>query len=83
MNDSTMIKRFFIVPRKEIAYLRFTFEAYDGLVFLRTLKAAEGLIEVAYSTSRQEDAEALLTAVDLEIGLTAAERPTEDEYDVI
>lgn len=50
---------------------------------MRTLKAAEGLIEIGYPLERQEDAEALLAAVAQEVGLTPAERPPADEYDVI
>ena len=78
-----LIKKCFTVPRREIGYLRFTFEGYDGLIFMRTLKAADGLIEVGYSPDQRDDAEALLAAVALEIGLTVAERPPEDEYDNI
>ena len=69
-----LIKKYFTVPRREIGYLRFTFEGYDGLIFMRTLKAADGLIEVGYSPDQRDDAEALLAAVALEIGLTVAER---------
>ena len=83
MNNDIMIKRYFTVPRREISYLRFTFEAYDGLVFLRTLKASNGLIEVAYSPSLREDAEALLVAVGAEVGMSEAERPSDEEYDPI
>ena len=83
MNDDIMIKRYYTVPRREISYLRFTFEAYDGLVFLRTLKAANGLIEVAYPPGLREDAEALLVAVDAEVRMIEAERPSDEEYDPI
>ncbi|MBE0501742.1 MAG: DUF4911 domain-containing protein [Desulfuromonadales bacterium] len=83
MDHDPLIKRFFIVSRREIGYLRFTFEGYDGLVFMRTLRASDGLIEIAYPSRRQADAESLLTALDLEIGLTLAEHPPADEYDLI
>ena len=83
MVDNTLIKKCFTVPRREIGYLRFTFEGYDGLVFMRTLKAADGLIEVGYTTGLREDAEALLAAVAAEISMTEAERPPDDEYDTI
>ncbi len=78
-----LIKKYFTVPRREIAYLRFTFEAYDGLMFMRTLKAAEGLIEVGYPPDQCADAEALLVAVAAEVSLTVAERPPAEEYDLI
>jgi hypothetical protein len=83
MDNNTLIKKCYTVPRREIGYLRFTFEGYDGLIFMRTLKAADGLIEIGYPPQLQEDAEALLAAVDLEVGLIAAERPPAADYDVI
>lgn len=83
MAEPALIKKYFTVPRREIGYLRFIFEAYDGLVFMRTLRAADGLIEVAFPPGLREDAEALLAAVDAEVGLAEAERPPEEEYDTI
>ncbi len=70
MSDSFQ-KRSFHVPRREIAYLRFIVEAYDGLLFLRTLEAAAGLVEIAWPASREEEAAALLTALAEETGLRA------------
>jgi Domain of unknown function (DUF4911) len=64
-------KRSFHVPRQEIAYLRFIVEAYDGLLFLRTLDAATGMVEIAWPTSREEEAAALLAALAGETGLHA------------
>jgi hypothetical protein len=83
MDEISLIKKCYTVPRREIGYLRFTFEGYDGLIFMRTLRAADGLIEIGYPEQCQEDAEALLAVLDLEIGLTEAERPPDDEYDRI
>lgn len=78
-----LIKRYYTVPKREISYLRFTFEGYDGLIFMRTLKAADGLIEVGYPAALRADAEALLAALEREVGMAVAERPSADEYDVI
>ena len=83
MDKNSLIKKYYTVPKREIGYLRFTFEGYDGLIFMRTLKAADGLIEVAYTSGLREDAEALLAAVAAEVGMTEAERPPEEEYDTI
>jgi hypothetical protein len=83
MDEISLIKKCYTVPRREIGYLRFTFEGYDGLIFMRTLRAADGLIEIGYPPQCQEDAEALLAVLDLEIGLTEAGRPPDDEYDRI
>lgn len=83
MNDNALIKRCFTVPKQEIGYLRFTFEAYDGLIFMRTLNAKEGLIEVGYPHGSRVDAEALLVAIDAEVGMIEVERPSDEEYDPI
>ena len=64
-------KQSYQVPRREIAYLRFIVEAYDGLLFLRTLEAATGLVEIAWPASREEEAAALLAALVEETGLRA------------
>jgi len=40
------IKRVFWVDRNEIAYLRMTFESYDGMAVVRTLDPRKALIEV-------------------------------------
>ena len=38
------IKRYYRVDRREIAFLRFIFEAYDGLAVLETLDPEAGSI---------------------------------------
>ena len=65
-------KRCFQIPRREIAYLRFLVEGYDGLLFLRTLEAAAGLVEFAWPASREAEAAPLLTALAEETGLLPA-----------
>lgn len=60
-------KRYYQLPRAEIAYLRFTLESYDGLAFQRTLDSAAGLVEIIWPTERTQDAEALLAALAEEI----------------
>lgn len=73
--SDTFQKRPFHVPRQEIAYLRFLLEAYDGLLFLRTLDAEAGLVEIAWPSSREAEAEKLLTALAGETGLCAVPNP--------
>lgn len=71
----TFEKRYFVVPRAEIAYLRFILEGYDGLAFLRTLEARTALVEIAFAASRRADAEALLAALAAEVPLAAVPPP--------
>jgi len=62
-------KRCFRIDRSVIVYLRFLVEAYDGLLFLRTLDPQAALVEIAYPPSRRRDAEALLAALVTECAL--------------
>lgn len=68
-------KRYFVLCRKDISYLRFLLESYDGLLFMRTVDAAQGLVEVGFHPSRRSDALALLHALGEEIGLRETEPP--------
>lgn len=68
-------KRYFVVSRKDISTMRFILESYDGLMFMRTIDAKAGVIEVAYHPSRYEDAEDLLQALTIEVGLTPTDPP--------
>jgi len=68
-------KRYFIVSRKDISTMRFILESYDGLMFMRTIDAAAGVIEVGYHPSRRQDAEDLLQALAKEVGLTCIDPP--------
>lgn len=68
-------KRYFIVSRKDISIMRFILESYDGLIFMRTIDAAAGVIEVGYHPSRREDAQQLLQALTEEVGLTEVDPP--------
>ena len=63
-------KRYFLLPRAEIGHLRFILESYDGLAFARTLDSSEGLVEIAYPSTRKVDAEVLIEALCQEVALS-------------
>ena len=46
MTGTETIKKAFLVDRSEIAYLRMTFESYDGMAVVKTLDSRKALIEV-------------------------------------
>lgn len=69
------VKRYYRVARREIGYLRFITESYDGLLFVRTLDNRIALVEVAYPEARSHDAEALLSALVEEAGLQIVAAP--------
>lgn len=70
-----MLKKYYCLSRKQIGYLRFILESYDGLGFVRTLDSRQALVEIAYPASRRTDAEALLAALVAECAMTAVEPP--------
>jgi hypothetical protein len=46
MNTQTLetTKRYYRVDRRQIAFLRFIFEAYDGIAVVETLDARKGIV---------------------------------------
>jgi len=73
--DDSMVSACYQVDRRQIGYLRFTLEGYDGLGFIRTLDAAQGIIEIAWPGSRETDMRDWLTALAGEVSLQAVPRP--------
>jgi len=65
----------FQVEKKQIGYLRFILEGYDGLGFIRTLDAAGGSIEIAWPVSGDADMQALLAALGTEVPMRVVPRP--------
>ena len=73
--NQAFVKRCYRIDRTAIAYLRFLVEAYDGLLFLRTLDPRAALVEIAYPPASRQDAEALLAALAAECALREEEFP--------
>jgi hypothetical protein len=71
-------KRYFYLPRREIGYLRFILESYDGLTFMSTLDASTGLVEIGYPPSRVADVRELLDALTRELGWRESQAPAVD-----
>lgn len=75
-----MLKSYYSLPRRQIGYLRFILESYDGLAFVSTLDNRQALVEIAYPASRCEDAQALLAALVEECAMTAVPGAAAAEY---
>lgn len=54
------IKRYYRVDRREIAYLRFIFEAYDGLAIIETLDPGSGTLVFHIAPGCESDVEVIL-----------------------
>lgn len=69
--ESRLQRRCFRLPRREIGVLRFLLEGYDGLGFVRTLDAGEGVVEIAWPADRQAEMESVLESLCRELGMAA------------
>ena len=67
--------RYFRVDRRDLAYMKFILEAYEGLVVLSTVTREEAVVRVAYPHFSAADADALLKALAEEIAITEVQRP--------
>ncbi len=74
-----MLKSYYCLPRRQIGYLRFILESYDGLAFVTTLDNRQALVEISYPASRRKDAQALLAPLAEECTMTAAAAPLTSE----
>jgi hypothetical protein len=77
---NVLAKRYFRLPRREIGYLRFILESYDGLAFVRTLDPQEALVEIVFPDSRRRDADALLSSLVEELSIIETAPPEPGRY---
>lgn len=54
------IKKFLRVDRREICYLKFILEAYDGIATLTTIDAHQGIVMLRIAPGCEGDVEAVL-----------------------
>jgi len=61
------IKRYYRVDRREIAFIKFIFEAYDGIAVLETLDPVAGIVVFHVASGCERDVEAILQDLNKEI----------------
>ena len=66
-------KRYYRVDRSQIAYLRFIFEAYDGIAVVKTVDAEKGIIVFHIAPGCDEDVEYVLQDLKKEIMIETAQ----------
>ena len=66
-------KRYFRVDRREIAFIRFIFEAYDGIAVLETLDSKAGIVVFHIAPGCERDADAILLDLKKEIVIEPAQ----------
>ena len=66
------VKRYYRVDRRKIAFLRFIFEAYDGLAIIETLNPESGVIVFYIAPGCETDVDMVLTDLKADIVMEAA-----------
>jgi hypothetical protein len=61
------IKKYYRVDRREISFLKFILEAYDGIATLTTIDANAGLVLLRIAPGCETDAEMILQDLKKEI----------------
>jgi hypothetical protein len=64
---------FLRVPRKEIAYLKFIIESYEGMAVIRTKDPYQAMVEVMIAPGWEKEVEALLEDLQKEIPMERVE----------
>ena len=54
------IQKYFKIARKDISFLKFIIEAYEGMAVVRTLDSREGMIELMIAPDFEKEVEELL-----------------------
>ncbi len=69
------VTRYFRVSRREMVYLKFITEAYEGLLTVSTVDKTGGVVRISYPACSRQDADDLLRALAGEISLVETEPP--------
>jgi hypothetical protein len=72
------VKKIFRVDRREIAFIRFVFEACDGIATMRTLDGPSGTVMLSISPGCEHEVDAVLH--DLKSGIMIESVVPEEEW---
>jgi hypothetical protein len=61
------VVRFFKIERRDLVYLKFILEAYEGMSTLSTVEAKAGIVRLAIQAGFEADIQSVLDAVGAEI----------------
>lgn len=60
-------KKYFRIDRREISFLRFILEAYDGIALVTTLDAENGIVQLSIAPGCAEEVASILEKLNKEI----------------
>jgi hypothetical protein len=61
------IKRYYRVDRRQIAFIKFIFEAYDGIAGMRTINPSKGIIKLHIAPGCEAQVDLILQDLKKEI----------------
>lgn len=64
-----MIKRYFRVNRRDMVYLKFILEAYEGMNVMSTVDNSVGIIRIAIMPGFEHDIDALLADLGRQVSM--------------
>jgi hypothetical protein len=71
----SMQVRYFQVDRRNLAYLKFIIEAYEGMAIMSTVERKGAIVSISSPACFSEDIDHLLTAITAEIPMTESAYP--------
>ena len=74
----TAVKRYYRVDRREIHFLKFILEGYDGVAVLRTLNSQEGLVALHIGPGCESTVDMIIQDLRGHIRIEALELKIED-----
>lgn len=73
------IEKYYRVHRRDIAFVKFIFEAYDGIAMLTTLDAKSGLVSLSIPPGCEPDTDEVLAELKKSVRIeTLSVRPETD-----
>ena len=54
------LKKYYRIDRRNISFIRFIFEGYDGIALVTTINAAEGLVRLSIAPGCLEEVESVI-----------------------
>jgi hypothetical protein len=75
------LKKYYKVDRRDISFLRFIFEGYDGIALVTTINADQGVIQLSIAPGCMEEVESVLNKLKTNILIeqTECNRANTDE----
>ena len=71
------IQRYFRIQRKNIAFIKFILEAYDGMAVMRTLDPREGVVELIIAPDFEREVNEILDNLRSEFEVQPIDPPTD------